>query len=159
MFAKHSFGVKYPPDIPCTDPAPAAPSAGPESDVTPREQNQIMTAAFEANPHSIAHERLAPEIYRARRLSALALVFGLVVGAVLGVVSVGNQAAASRGDRSGEADSLVLTVMPGDTLWGIAKSLVPDADPRALVHELSAIAGKGPLQPGQQLLIPHSVLG
>lgn len=135
-----------------------------------------MTAAFEVSsrrivpgrpahggadvyPVDAAPHRLAPEIYRARRLAALALAFGLVVGAVVGIVSVGGQAAASRGDQASVTESVLITVMPGDTLWGIARGLAPDADPRALVHELSAIAGKGPLQPGQQLVVPHSAIG
>ncbi len=101
--------------------------------------------------------RLAPEVYRARRLTVLALAFGLMVGAAVGVASLGSPAAAGRGDRT--VDSLVITVMPGDTLWGIARGLAPDADPRPLVHELSALAGQGPLQPGQELVVPRSALG
>jgi len=179
MFAKHSFGVKYPSEIPAGSPTRLSEPVGadrPISDVTPREQNQIMTAAIEVSsrrfvPVGPAHggstvssvgaapRRLAPEIYRARRLAAVALAFGLVVGAVVGIVSVGGQAAASRGDQADVTDSVLITVMPGDTLWGIARGLAPDTDPRALVHQLSAIAGKGPLQPGQQLVVPHSVIG
>lgn len=100
--------------------------------------------------------RPAPEVYRARRRVVLAAVFGLVVAAAVGIASLGNPAAAGRGGQV--ADSVVITVMPGDTLWGIARGLAPDSDPRSLVYELSALVGRGPLQPGQELVVPRSVL-
>lgn len=104
-------------------------------------------------------KRLAPEVYRARRFAASVLVFALMVGAAVGVTSIGNQASASRGEQADVSDSMVITIKPGDTLWAIARGLAPDTDPRPLVRELSAIAGRGPLQPGQRLVVPQSLLG
>lgn len=156
MFAKHSFGVKYPLEISRrSGPAPRPMSH-------PRSKLQIMTATLTTQPHQIpapvaASPRLAPEIYRARRLAVLALAIGLIVGTAVGLVSNGNQAGASLGDHAAD-DALVVTVMPGDTLWQIARSLSPNNDPRGLVHDLASIAGAGPIQPGQQLVIPRSVL-
>jgi len=151
MFAKHSFGVKYPADI--------SPS------VTPPDQNRTMTAllvAPQADPiHTDlpASPRLAPEVYRARRLAVLAVAFAVAVGVLGGVASIGNQAAASRGAELNASNSITITVMPGDTLWGIAERLDPGSDPRPLVHELTALAGKGVLQPGQVIVIPDSLIG
>ncbi|MFN8038942.1 MAG: LysM domain-containing protein [Acidimicrobiales bacterium] len=42
-------------------------------------------------------------------------------------------------------------VQPGDTLWGIARSLQPDGDVRPLVDELSRRVGPHGLQPGQRV--------
>jgi len=109
--------------------------------------------------HQIAAQRLAPEVYRARRMAALSLAFAVAVGALVGVASIGNQAAASRGGQLDSSNSTTVTVMPGDTLWGIAERLDPGSDPRPLVHELAALAGRGVLQPGQVLTIPNSVIG
>jgi len=155
MFVKHSFGVKYQPEI--------SPS------VTPQEQDRTMTAALSYLPDGYLPDsylsedlptigRLAPEVYRARRLAVLSLAFAVAVGSLVGVASFGNQAAASRGDQLDSSNSISVTVMPGDTLWGIAERLDPGSDPRPLVHELSALAGKGVLQPGQVLQIPNSLI-
>jgi len=155
MFAKHSFGVKYPPGI--------------SSNVTPPHQNRIMTASLISHPsppvpaavvasHSATSPRLAPEIYRARRVAVLAVAFAVAVGALVGVASIGNQAAASRGVGLDSSNSVSITVMPGDTLWGIAESLRPGSDPRPLVHELSKLAGSGSIQPGQVIVIPESLV-
>lgn len=92
-------------------------------------------------------------------MAALLVVFALAVGSVLAVASMGNQAAASRGGRADPSNSVEIMVMPGDTLWGIAERLDPGADPRPLVHELTSLAGKGVLQPGQVLVIPNSLVG
>lgn len=48
------------------------------------------------------------------------------------------------------------TVMPGDTLWSVARRIAPDNDPREVVlqiRELNKLAGSD-LQVGQQLLLP-----
>lgn len=47
----------------------------------------------------------------------------------------------------------VYVVQPGDTLWDLARSLAPDEDPRAVVHELAEAAGGVALEPGQQIVI------
>jgi len=119
-----------------------------------------MTATLTHTPEiQLPAQRLAPEVYRARRLAVLSLAFAVAVGALVGVASIGNQAAASRGGQLDSSNSIMVTVMPGDTLWGIAERLDPGSDPRPLVHELTSLAGKGVLQPGQVLVIPNSLLG
>lgn len=47
--------------------------------------------------------------------------------------------------------SSIYVVQPGDTLWSIAITLAPDADPRQLVHRLTQQAGGAALQVGQRL--------
>ncbi|HAI64907.1 MAG TPA: hypothetical protein DCM13_08500 [Acidimicrobiaceae bacterium] len=51
-------------------------------------------------------------------------------------------------------ESVSVVVQPGDTLWGIASALAPEGDPRALVDQLSDLAGGSQIQPGQQLVVP-----
>ena len=125
-------------------------------------ESGYQASQFSESEASVARnsgQRLAPEVYRARRLAALSLAFAMAVGVLLGVSSIGKQAAASRGDQLDSSNSITITVMPGDTLWGIAERLDPGSDPRSLVHELTTLAGKGVLQPGQSLVIPNSLLG
>ena len=47
----------------------------------------------------------------------------------------------------------VYIVQPGDTLWAIARSVAPEADPRAVVQELAEAAGGAALEPGQEIAI------
>ncbi|HET7328715.1 MAG TPA: LysM peptidoglycan-binding domain-containing protein [Nocardioidaceae bacterium] len=51
----------------------------------------------------------------------------------------------------------VVTVQPGDTLWGIASQVAPGADPRELIdqiHELNTVGAN--LQVGDKLDVPVS---
>ena len=103
-------------------------------------------------PHAVRNRsgRQPAEVYRRRRLVVAALVLGLVLGAL----SLGRQAGASRTPEAEAADSITYVVQPGDTLWAIARDLSPGSDPRPLVDALDDIAGGAMLQPGQRLVIP-----
>ena len=112
----------------------------------------------EAAPLATVHHlpvRRSAAVYRRRRL----LVVSVVLGLLLGVASFVQQADATPTPEGELAESITVVVQPGDTLWGIATTLDPDGDPRRLVAELGAIAGDGPLQPGQQLVVPGHVIG
>lgn len=95
------------------------------------------------------------EIYRRRRLVALAIVVSLV----LGVVSVVWSSGAGSETPVEPTESVTVVVQPGDTLWAIATELDPGADPRALVDRLTDLAGSTALQPGQELVVPGHWLG
>ena len=95
------------------------------------------------------------DVYRRRRLVALALVVGLV----LGVVSFVGSADATPTPEGELAESVTVVVQPGDTLWGIAGALDPAGDRRELVDRLVGLAGSTSLQPGQELVVPGHWLG
>lgn len=105
-------------------------------------------------PASAPARPVGPEVYRRRRLAAVAIVAGLV----LGLASFGRQADATPTAEAQAADAVLVVVQPGDTLWTIAESLVEGADPRPLVAELSEIAGGASIQPGQLLRIPGDLV-
>jgi len=44
-------------------------------------------------------------------------------------------------------------VRPGDTLWSIARDLVPQGDIRPVVDRLAAARGDLPLQPGESVVL------
>ena len=119
---------------------------------------QVVPALPEVGEYEPAHlatvhqlpVRPQAEVYRRRRLVALALIVGLVLGAV----SFMQQADATPTPEGQLAESVTVVVQPGDTLWGIATTLAPDADPRGLVDQLTDLAGGSQLQPGQQLVVP-----
>ncbi len=160
MFVKHSFGVKY-----LSQNNSTARVSHPSIKI------RTMTAVFAPQPpifaprstQSPAHhevhtlplpKRQAAEVYRRRRLVALALLAGTLIG----VLSFGRQADATPTPESLVEASVVITVQPGDTLWDIARSFDPDGDPRALVDELGHLVQSSTLQPGQQIVIPSRLL-
>ena len=97
---------------------------------------------------------VSPEVYRRRRLAAVAVVLGLA----LGLASFGRQAEATPSADVRGAEAVLVVVQPGDTLWTIAESLLDNTDPRPLVAELSEIAGGTSIQPGQLLRIPGNLV-
>jgi LysM repeat protein len=85
-----------------------------------------------------------------RRLVAIAVALGAIgvlSGPVANAVGVGGSAA---------GPALTYVVRPGDTLWSIARSSSPWADPRLVVSAIRATNHVDPaaLVPGQQLSIP-----
>jgi hypothetical protein len=97
--------------------------------------------------------------YRRRRMLALLVLAACAVGLVLAVRTVtatlgGVPASAPEGPFSG-AGARTVIVQPGDTVWSIARSAVPDGDIRGLVDDLVA-SHDGPLQPGDRLLVPET---
>lgn len=93
-------------------------------------------------------------------LSAIPLAVGIAFGAISGgsaVASGEDEAVAS----FGSADFETVTVLPGDTLWSIASTVAPTADPRDVIGEISRLnmLRGGELQIGQELAIPAQYAG
>jgi nucleoid-associated protein YgaU len=86
----------------------------------------------------------------------------IVVAAIVSLVwlLVAGQAQASSQVQSGQAASHALkrvVVRPGQTLWSIAASADPAADPRVVIQEIideNSLSGTG-IQPGQVLWVPR----
>jgi nucleoid-associated protein YgaU len=59
-------------------------------------------------------------------------------------------------DGAGLASRSTYVVREGDTLWSIARGVVPGEDPRPLVDAIAAANGvdAGAIVPGQTLLVP-----
>jgi hypothetical protein len=93
-------------------------------------------------------------IYRRRRLAALAVVVGLAfaawtaLGALGGVLTTPVRSVPPPGNGS-----TVVEVVPGDTLWSIARRLQPEGDPRPLVDRLAASHGGAAIRAGDRLLV------
>ena len=89
---------------------------------------------------------------------ALALILGLIT--ILWASLAGGAQAASGRARTGSVYQGLhrVTVLPGQTLWTIARQAEPSADPRTVIPEImqiNAISSTN-LQPGQQLWVPRS---
>lgn len=94
---------------------------------------------------------------RGRRVLAALAAAPLVAGLAAAIVGGGAALASRDGGAPASAYELV-TVMGGDTLWGIAQEVAPDRDPRDVVSELTRLNGiaGGVLTPGQQIAVPAS---
>ena len=76
-----------------------------------------------------------------------------IAAAVFGLGAVG----AAAGTSSGSASSFhYVTVDPGESLWQLAVSVAPNADPRDVVADIQNLnnLSSGVLQPGQRIAIP-----
>jgi len=85
-------------------------------------------------------------------LGGLGVVTAVAVAALVGPSLVGSPA----GPELELAGRATVTVHSGDTLWSIARSVAPEADPREVVdalQDVNGIDGAG-LVPGQVLLLP-----
>ena len=106
------------------------------------------------------------EIYRRRRLGALAVVL-IALALLITVMTLAVQAALGRtggglltatGALPGGqlAGSQVYVVQPGDTVWSIARSIDPKGDVRPLVDRITSQLGGTGLFPGERVTISLS---
>ena len=89
-----------------------------------------------------------------RRGRLVVLLAALVAVLVLGVVWGGGSAAT---EQPGTPEpTLVVTVQPGDTLYGIAATVTTDGDVAAMVEEIQSLNAldSGMLAAGQRIKVP-----
>lgn len=95
-----------------------------------------------------------------RRGRLVLLVAPLVLLVTLLAVMIGGflQPANASSSVSGPGASLEeVTVMEGDTLWGLARQYAPHRDTRDVVAEIGDLNSlSGPLQAGQTLTVPST---
>lgn len=96
----------------------------------------------------------APELRLTRRGRMVVLLGALLVVLVLGVFMTAGSVAS---ERPGTPEpTLVVTVQPGDTLYGIAETVTTDGDVAAMVEEIQTINAldSGMLAAGQRIRVP-----
>lgn len=91
---------------------------------------------------------------RGRRVLLALIALPLATG--IGFAAIGGGTAIASGETAATTSFATVTVMPGDTLWSIAQSVAPGADPRAVIGDIRRLnaLGSASLQIGQELAIP-----
>jgi hypothetical protein len=92
---------------------------------------------------------------RGRRVIASIAALPAVIALALAIVSGGGALASGEGGAPAGTFEEV-TVMPGDTLWSIAESVAPAADPRDVVDAIVRLNAlpSGSVAAGETLSIP-----
>ncbi len=106
-----------------------------------------------ANSTAVRRPERGARLTRRGRTVALALLLALVFGAGL---AFGTHAVGADSRSAVPAAQHSLVVRPGQTLWGIARTVEPGADPRSTVErliELNALPGAD-IEAGRTLVIP-----
>ena len=106
----------------------------------------MSSACLQSNPG------MSLRLTRRGRLALMSLCVG--IAAVLGVVAARPVVA----DEPGTPPMTgTVVVVPGDTLWDIARRISPGADPRRTVYDirrLNGLAGAD-IRPGEVLVVPR----
>jgi LysM repeat protein len=91
---------------------------------------------------------------RGRKVLAAAIAVPAVT-VLTAIALLSGGAAIATGD-AGAADFDYLTVQAGQSLWGIAESIAPQADPRDVIAEIMSLnqLRESSVQPGQRIAIP-----
>jgi hypothetical protein len=95
---------------------------------------------------------------RGRAVLALLIAVPLAIGAAVGGAGALGAAA---GTHSGATTFTYVTVEPGESLWQLAQSVAPTADPREVIAGILNLndLSSGEVQPGQRLAIPSQYAG
>lgn len=111
--------------------------------------------------HEVRYRHRPRHPARQRRRAVSLLLLGLLVGAAVPAGPAALRAAARFTSPSPQsepvpvdvAEGTTYVVRRGDTLWGIARRLAPDSDPRLVVDALRAANGGADLQVGDELVL------
>ncbi|HEU0205921.1 MAG TPA: LysM peptidoglycan-binding domain-containing protein [Pseudolysinimonas sp.] len=92
---------------------------------------------------------------RGRAVLTVLIAIPLAIGAaVTGFGALG--AAAGTGNQGSDATFHYVTVESGESLWQVAETVAPSADPRDVVANILSLnnLSSGEVEPGQRLAIP-----
>ncbi len=113
-----------------------------------------MTAIGITAPSVLAAPTRLRLTQRGRRVLAFLAALPAVIALSFAIIGGGSALASL--DDAPTASFTTVIVAPGDSLWSIAQSVAPQADPRDVVDaiaRLNALAGST-VDPGQKLAIP-----
>ena len=91
---------------------------------------------------------------RGRKVLAVAVALPVIL--VLGLLAMFSGGTATATGSASTADFDYLTVQAGQSLWSIAESIAPEADPRDVIAEIRSLnqLADSSVQPGQRIALP-----
>jgi len=98
--------------------------------------------------------RLAPSVYRRRRVAAVAIAMMSFAGLGALLADPFGAVPAGASDRTVVAEPTTIIAQPGDTIWALAHRHRGSVDHGRFVEMLIAANGGPSLQVGQQVVIP-----
>ena len=102
----------------------------------------------------------APPLRLTRRGRIVLVGFLVIVVGLIWLAAAGGASATGSGVSPGAQDKHLsqVVVEPGDSLWSIAVRAEPNADPRLVIQQITALNALpgGDIAAGQQLLVPKS---
>ncbi|MEO5974009.1 MAG: LysM peptidoglycan-binding domain-containing protein [Ilumatobacteraceae bacterium] len=101
-----------------------------------------------------SNPRVSARVYRRRRLVAAIIGLALLAGSILGLVTMFGSSALAEQNLSGRSSTPhVVIAQPGDTLWAIARRIVPVGNITGLVDQLVSMNGDE-ITAGQEVRLP-----
>jgi hypothetical protein len=88
----------------------------------------------------------------------VAATAALLVTAISLTAAVAQAVSHPAAPRAARQDAALVVIRPGQTLWSVAESADPDADPRLVIQriiDLNGLTGYV-IQPGERLWVPRS---
>ena len=142
----------------------------PDAPSSQRPALRLVGSPGEATPPSRPVLRVVhggrSEAARRRRRTFLLRRLAVASALTFGVVGLAGLMGGGSPESAVAVSERTHVVVSGDTLWGIAASLAPDADPRDTVDAIidandlggsNALSGDADLRVGQRLVLPSSV--
>ena len=123
----------------------------------PQGRHSRVSRPSAARPADAARRPGRVWLTRRGRLALFLAASSGLAGVVLATGQWADAADAGTGRSAGPATAVVV-VQPGDSLWSIARSVAPGADPRETVlrlRELNGMAG-AVVVPGQSIVVPRT---
>ncbi len=116
-------------------------------------RSHLRLVVSEPVVHQSGH-RASARVYRRRRLVAAIIGLVLLGGSIMGLVTIfGGQARAAQNLAGLSATPRVVIAQPGDTLWAIARRVVPVGNITTLVDQLVQMNG-AEIVAGQEVRLP-----
>jgi len=118
-----------------------------------RRENTMSTIAFGDFDAAVASSRLRIT-RRGRTVVTFLIAAPLAIAAA--AFGLGTTGAVAGTGSAPSASFHYLTVDPGESLWQLAETIAPTADPRDVVADILTLnnLSSGDVQPGQRLAIP-----
>ncbi|MDQ3106221.1 MAG: LysM peptidoglycan-binding domain-containing protein [Actinomycetota bacterium] len=121
-----------------------------------------LPSAVWTRPVRVRNRPLPASVYHRRRLLVAVLILGVLLAGSWASSTLGGGSLTASEAGSPRVVELSLqpvarathVVAPGDTLWSIARTLVPEGDVRPVVDALAASRDGRPLQVGERIVLP-----